>query len=303
MRVRARDLSQAGPRPDPPGLVHGQDVPDLDLVPVLVRGVGPDEDDVPASRPGGVAERPPGCSACRTGPAVRSGWSRPSPGDGGARGGCRDNRTRRCSACPCGRRAPSGSRSRRTLPPLGQPPGVCTRQPFGLGSLNAGNPFTTRFLDDGGLNDGHHVPSRTVTVPEMEPSAIDIRARCSPVGIECEDELDFPDPNRDKVILYYLPGLRRGPLHDPPPPARQGGRDRSRNPRGRGWANPLPKKPGSSVGSRRPSTRMVRLMPTFAGSNMRTTTSARRLTGARSRNGSLSRTYRGVPRYGRKDHT
>ncbi len=70
----------------------------------------------------------------------------------------------------------------------------------GFDHYEADIPFTTRFLIDAGLHGGLKVPAEDANFAEVEPSEIDVRARCCFIDIECEDERGFPDPNRDKII-------------------------------------------------------------------------------------------------------
>ncbi len=70
----------------------------------------------------------------------------------------------------------------------------------GFEHYEADIPFTTRFLIDADLHGGIRVPAIDADFAEVEPSEIDVRARCCFIDIECEDERGFPDPNRDKVI-------------------------------------------------------------------------------------------------------
>lgn len=70
----------------------------------------------------------------------------------------------------------------------------------GFTHFEADIPFTTRFLIDAGLHGGLRAPREEADFAEVEPSEIDVRARCCLIDIECEDERGFPDPNRDAVI-------------------------------------------------------------------------------------------------------
>lgn len=61
-------------------------------------------------------------------------------------------------------------------------------------------PFATRFIIDRGLTEGVEVSGTTVNYLDVKPAKVDAPARVCILDIECDDELGFPDPQRDAII-------------------------------------------------------------------------------------------------------